>query len=87
MTNGVKALSQSGHVEFGADAVGRGDENGVLQSRGTEGEGSAEAPDGAEHTGAIRGGHDVLDALDGLVTGRNVDTGRGVGGTAGWLIE
>ena len=77
----VEAVGEAGHLELGAHAVGGGHEDRVRGAGEVEGEQAAEAADAAEDLRSGRRGHHVLDRLDGGVAGRDVDPGRGIGGS------
>ena len=68
-----------GDERLGADAVGGRHEHRVAVAVAGEGEQPAEPADVADDLGPERGAHLVLDALDGLLAGGDVDAGGLVG--------
>ena len=81
--DGVVDAEFEGDLELGADAVGAGDEDGLLVLAGIELEEAAEAADFAKHVAGEGALGEVLDALLGAVAAGDVDSGIGVGD---WLF-
>ena len=77
--DGVVAAGVDGQPQFGADAVGGGDQHGVAESGRFRVEQGAEAADAAEQAGPGGGPGQRLDALDQGVAGVDVHAGRAIG--------
>ena len=77
----VVAAGLAGHLELGADAVGRRDKHRIGVALGVESEHAAEPADAAEDARSRRRSDHALDPLDRLVARRDIDAGRGVSGT------
>ena len=73
--DGVEAAGGLGDERLGADAVGRRHQHRVAVAVAGEGEQPAEAADVADDLGPERRADVVLDALDRLLAGRDVDAG------------
>jgi hypothetical protein len=68
-----------GDLQLGADAVGRGDQNGIAETRGFEIEERAEAAQPAGYARAARGGRRRLDPLDEASACVDIHAGLGIG--------
>ena len=77
--HGVVLIELEGELELGAHAVGAGDEHRRLHSRDVGTEEAAEAADVGNDAMRVRAGDHGFDALDQLIAGIDIDTGRGVG--------
>ena len=68
-----------GELELGADAVGGGDEERVLEAARLEVEQAAEAADAAQEAGACRLGGERADRVHQRIAGIDIDAGVAVG--------
>ena len=68
-----------GELELGADAVGGGDQHGVLEAASLEIEQAAEAADAAEQPCAFRLGRERTDRLDQRVACVDIDARIAIG--------
>ncbi len=76
--DGIVAVQRDGHLELGADAVGRANQRLALAGRAKEG---TERADTAQHARRIGRLHGAAHQIDGALAGRDIDAGRGVGAT------
>ena len=75
--DGVEPAHAAGDLDLGADAVGAGDEHGVLELR--QAHGAAETAEAAEDERVLRALEPLLHELDGAVARLDVDAGLLVG--------
>ena len=75
--DGVEPADAAGDLDLGADAVGAGDEDGVLEPR--QAHGAAEPAEAAEDERVLRALQPLLHELDGAVARVDVDAGLLVG--------
>src|SRR5262249_29384668 len=71
----VVAAGLDGDLDLGADAVGRGDQDRVVEARGLEIEQAAEAADLGAGAGARGSAHQGLDQIHHAVSGIDIDAG------------
>ncbi|MPN59464.1 hypothetical protein SDC9_207185 [bioreactor metagenome] len=71
-------VHQESNFQLGSHAVGTGDQDGLFDSLKLGDKQAAKAAQRTDHAGNIGGFHQRLNAVDRLIAGGNVDTGRGV---------
>ena len=76
LADGVVAVHGEGDFELGAHAVGAGDQDGLAEFFGVEGEQSAEAADFAQHLAAVGGGEQLGQGGFDPVAQVNIDARR-----------